>query len=122
MQEAPEISAGANRLEDLFRSMVDRAGAKLVFGEPVSVDGKTILPVARIRYGFGGGSGRKENGQQRGGGGGGGLIAKPVGVVEISQSQTRFLPIASHWELIAAIALGVCLGLLAIPKRVGKAE
>ena len=64
----------------------------------------------------GGGSGRKANGDQQGTGGGGGLVAKPVGVVEITQSQTRFVPITPHWTLVAAVAFGVCLGILAFPK------
>jgi len=105
-----------NRLEEVFKSIVEHASAKLVYGEPVSVGGKTILPVAKIRYGFGSGSGRKANGDQQGTGGGGGLVAKPVGVVEITQSQTRFVPITPHWTLVAAVAFGVCLGILAFPK------
>ena len=103
-----------NRLEEVFKSIVDHAGTKIIFGEPVTVEGKTILPVGRVRYGFGGGSGRKGNGEQHGGGGGGGLVAKPVGVVEITQSETRFIPISSKWSLIAVFGLGVCLGFLAV--------
>lgn len=110
-----ETPLAVNRLEEVFKSIVDHAGTKIIFGEPVTVEGKTILPVGRVRYGFGGGSGRKGNGEQHGGGGGGGLVAKPVGVVEITQSETRFIPISSNWSLIAAVALGVSLGLLIVP-------
>lgn len=115
MQERVETPVAVDRLEEIFKSIVDHAGTKTVFGELVVVGGKTILPVAKVRYGFGGGSGRKGNGEQQGGGGGGGLVAKPVGVVEITQSETRFIPISSKWSLIAAVALGVCLGLLIVP-------
>ena len=111
MPEAMETPIPLNRLEEIFRSIVDRAGTKTVFGEPVVVGGKTILPVAKVRYGFGGG--RKGSGEQQGGGGG--MVAKPVGVVEITQSETRFIPISSKWSLIAAVALGACLGLLVVP-------
>ena len=83
MQETMETPVAVNRLEEVFKSIVDHAGTKTVFGEPVTLEGKTILPVAKVRYGFGGGSGRK-GGEQHGGGGGGGLVAKPVGVVEIT--------------------------------------
>lgn len=115
MQERMETPVAVDRLEEVFKSIVDHAGTKIIFGEPVTVEGKTILPIGRVRYGFGGGSGRKGNGEQHGGGGGGGLVAKPVGVVEITQSETRFIPISSKWSLIAAVALGVCLGLLIVP-------
>jgi uncharacterized spore protein YtfJ len=115
MQETREKSVSTNPFEQVFRSIVDHAGAKMVFGEPVSVGGKTIVPVAKIRYGFGGGSGAKGNGDQHGGGGGGGLVAKPVGVIEISQSETRFIPITSNWMLIAAVALGAVLGFPVVP-------
>jgi uncharacterized spore protein YtfJ len=114
MQEQMEAPVFVSRLEDIFRSIIDHAGAKTVFAEPVSVDGKTVIPVAKIRYGFGGGSGQKENREQQGGGGGGGMVAKPVGVVEITQSQTRFIPIRSDWHFLAAFAIGICLGMLAV--------
>jgi uncharacterized spore protein YtfJ len=116
--ETMEISTAVNRLEEVFRSMVDHASAKTVYGEPVILQDKTILPVAKIRYGFGRGSGRNADTEHHGGGGGGGLFAKPLGVIEITQSQTRFIPISSGWTLVAAIALGVCMGWLAAPKRV----
>ncbi len=95
MQERIETPIGINRFEEAFKSIVEHVGTKIIFGEPVTVEGKTILPVGRVRYGFGGGSGRKGNGEQHGSGGGGGLVAKPVGVVEITQSETRFIPISS---------------------------
>jgi uncharacterized spore protein YtfJ len=105
-----------NSFEEVFKSVIEHADAHTVYGEAVSVGGKTILPVALIRYGFGGGSGGKANDGQQGGGGGGGLISKPLGIVEITQSKTRFIPITSNWTMLAAVALGVCLGWLAVPK------
>ena len=95
---------------EVFKSIVEHAGAKAVYGEPVSVNGKTVLPVATIRYGFGGGSVGRDDGHY---GGGGGLVAKPLGVVEITQSQTRFIPIYSTWTLLVAVGVGVYIGFLA---------
>ena len=105
------------QLGEVFKSIIEYAGAKTVYGEPVSVEGKTILPVATIRYGFGGSSGGKGNTWEHGGGGGGGLVAKPLGVVEITQSQTRFIPIVSSRALVIAVGVGVCLGFLAGSRR-----
>lgn len=114
----PPVTAGSKtQLDEVFRSIIEHAGAKTVYGEPVSVDGKTVLPVAQIRYGFGGSSGGKGSNWQHAGGGGGGLIAKPLGVVEITQSQTRFIPIPSSWMLLSAVCFGVCLGFWAGSRR-----
>lgn len=113
--EAPVRIGTQNPIEEMLKSIVQHAGAQLVFGEPVSANGKTILPVARLQYGFGGGSGSRRDGGQHAGGGGR-LVSKPVGVFEITQSQTRFVPITSNWTLLAAIAVGICLGWLAVPR------
>ena len=104
---------GASPFEQVFRSVIDHASAKLVYGEPFSVGGKTILPVARIRYGFGGGSGGSPDRQRHGGGGGGGLVSHPVGVVEVTAAQTRFIPINPVGTTIAGIGVGICIGCLA---------
>jgi uncharacterized spore protein YtfJ len=119
MQDTLDTAAmgGQMPFKEIFDAIVERAGAKIVYGEPVSAEGKTILPIAKIRFGFGGGTGRRRDNPQHGGGGGGGLVAQPVGVVEITQSQTRFIPIQSGWTFLAAIALGVGVGLLALPRR-----
>jgi uncharacterized spore protein YtfJ len=94
--------------------VIEHASAKLVYGEPVQVGLKTVLPVARIRYGFGSGSGGGGIGSthEEGAGGGGGLTAKPLGVVEISESRTRSIPVYSSWAVLAALGIGVTLGLL----------
>lgn len=84
------------RLEDMFKAiedMRDRASVNAVYGEPVEVNEKTIIPVADIKYGFGLGYGEgpakeaepdepTEAGQ--GGGAGGGIAARPVAVLEIT--------------------------------------
>ena len=103
--------------DELYAQAAALAGSKhgSVRAETVrtlSVEGKTVLPVATVRYGFGGSSGGKGNNWQHGGGGGGGLVAKPLGVVEITQSQTRFIPIFSSRALVIAVGVGVCLGSL----------
>jgi len=99
------------------------ASVKTVYGEPVVVDGKTIIPVAKVAYGFGGGTGPKrhapggEKGKQpiateAGEGAGGGVAAKPVGIVEISGQETRFLPFGQTKKLAIAAAIGSGLGIV----------
>jgi uncharacterized spore protein YtfJ len=116
--ETPHATETLMPFEEVFRSIIEHVGAKTVYGEPISTQGKTIVPVAKVRYGFGGGSGRNDR-EKHGGGGGGGLLARPVGVVEVTQADTRFIPITSNWPLVGAIALGVGLGMWVF-QRIGR--
>ena len=110
-------------IELIPASLSTTAHVKTIFGEPVEAHGRTIIPVARVQYGFGAGSGggsmgaRAENERQRqgeGGGGGGGVLCLPLGVIEISQTETRFLPIRrnSRRHLAGAAFAGFVLAWL----------
>jgi uncharacterized spore protein YtfJ len=47
-----------------------------------------------------------------GGGGGGGVRAVPLGVIEVSDQPTRFVPITDRKKLTGAILAGIGLGIL----------
>jgi uncharacterized spore protein YtfJ len=107
----------------MFDTLVERIGdiqakatVRTVFGEPMEIRGRTIIPVARVRFGFGMGMGRgKREGDKEhdgdhhrapGGGGGGGAVIRPLAVVEVSESQTKVTPIVDVTRIsLAAIAL-----------------
>ena len=112
-------------VDSFVERMAERIGAKAtvkaVFGDPIERDGITIIPVAKVRYGFGGGAGRgpvavgpgpettetgfefpaaggeaiSEGGRTAGSGagGGGGMTAEPVGYLEIGPDGASFIPI-----------------------------
>jgi uncharacterized spore protein YtfJ len=112
----------------MIRSIGEKisAGAtvKSVYGEPVTVGERTIIPVARVSYGFGagGGSHNQDGGEPHrgggaGGGGGGGAWTSPCGVVEITPQSTRFLPIHNGRALAFAAAIGFVLGALISRRR-----
>jgi len=86
-------------LQSLKESILSQASVKAIYGEPISAHGKTVLPVAKIMYGYGAGAGTGGVGDAsargEGGGGGGGVRAVPVGVIEISDQQTSFVPITT---------------------------
>ena len=48
-------------IQGLFKNISERvqstASVKAIYGEPISAEGKTIIPVARVAYGFGAGVG-----------------------------------------------------------------
>jgi uncharacterized spore protein YtfJ len=91
------------------------ASVKTVYGEPMVIDGKTVIPVAKVAYAFGSGNGKKEKGErqtaEQGEGAGGGLSAKPIGVVEISGKETKFVPIGTTKKLAIAGLVGSAVGL-----------
>jgi len=101
---------------DLLQKMGDTLGStatvKSVFGEPIHVNGKTVVPVAKVAYGFGGGAGTGKSGTQpdrqgEGGGGGGGVRAFPAGALEITEGRTRFVPFIDPAWIGAAFTVGV---------------
>ena len=65
---------------------------KTVVGDPISVEGNTIIPLIAIGFGFGGGGGSgggkdKAEGAASGSGGGGGV--KPIGVIVVSSEGVK---------------------------------
>jgi len=101
-------------LQSLKESIVGQVGAKAIYGEPIAANGKTVIPVAKIMYGYGAGAGTGGMGDStargEGGGGGGGVRAVPVGVIEISDQETRFVPITDRKKLIGAVLAGIGFG------------
>jgi uncharacterized spore protein YtfJ len=102
-------------LQSLKESILSQANVKAIYGEPIAAHGKTVIPVAKIMYGYGAGVGTggvgTSSARGEGGGGGGGARAIPVGVVEISDQQTRFVPITDRKRLAGAVLAGVGLGI-----------
>ena len=116
---AEAVKAGRpNAIEGFVERIAERLGGKAsvrsVFGDPVERDGLTIIPVAKVRYGFGGGAGRgpvavgpgrsgegspfsegDEGGTApgMGTGGGGAVTADPIGYLEIGPQGAAFRPI-----------------------------
>lgn len=90
---------------------------KTVIGEPITVEGNTLIPLVSIGFGFGagGGSGKgddpmKSEGNGAGTGGGGGI--KPVAIIIINKDGVRVEPIkggaSAAFEKIGE-TLGKCL-------------
>ena len=102
-------------LQSLKESILGQASVKTIYGEPISAHGKTIIPVAKIMYGYGAGAGTGGVGDTsargEGGGGGGGVRAGPVGVIEVSDQQTRFVPITDRKKLTGAMLAGIVFGI-----------
>ncbi len=81
-------------LEDILRAitgeMQKSMSAKTVVGDPVTFEGKTIVPLVSVGMGFGAGTGSgKTPDEAAGGGGGGGMAMRPVAVVVIDENGVR---------------------------------
>ena len=104
-------------LQEILKNISGRlegsADVKRVFGEPMVVDGMTIIPVAKVRYGFGGGfgEGKGDDDAGQGGGGGGGVEVAAIGILEVTPEGTRYTSFEDRSRLIKA---GFALGLIAM--------
>src|ERR1700729_499925 len=102
-------------LQSLKENILGQAGVKTIYGEPITAQGRTVIPVAKLTYGYGGGAGTggvgNSSAQGEGGGGGAGVRAIPVGVIEVSDQQTRIIPITSRKKLAGAALAGMFLGI-----------
>jgi uncharacterized spore protein YtfJ len=106
------------KTKDLIQQLSDKfssdANVKSVYGDPIETQNKTIIPVAKIAYGLGAGGaqGMEEKEKGEAGGGGGGVSNKPVGVLEITKEDTRFVPVDDWKQKVQWIGVGALLGLL----------
>ena len=105
----------AGGLKGLLDGLV---GARLCYGEPVVTEGRTVIPVARVRVAGGGGWGGDADGAD-GGGGGGFLEASPQGFIEFDDAGARYHPIPDPERLgrtvraVAGAAATLAAGLAA---------
>ena len=80
-------------LQKRFSDMQTKVGARTVYGEPIEIDGRKVIPVASVRYAFGmgGGMGPKPEEAEApgGGGGGGGMRVRPVALIEVADGKVK---------------------------------
>ncbi|MCB5286592.1 MAG: hypothetical protein LHW64_02160 [Candidatus Cloacimonetes bacterium] len=112
------------KLDSIFQQIRDLiqkgGGVKFSFGDPSRVGDMSIIPVARVSFGFGGGGGKAANSKKKkqnenvekeaepksdddaqfGGGGGGGIKTDPVGIYAIKGDRVRFYPIVTVHEIV----------------------
>ncbi|WP_396612458.1 GerW family sporulation protein [Haloferax sp. S1W] len=122
--DVPPTETGAHEIDiettdrELLSSLesITQTDARTVYGDPVTVGEKTVIPVARVAFGMGmgGGSGTDESGADggEGFGGGGGAQATPLGVVEVTPDETTFIRFADRGRLARILAVGIAIGLL----------
>ncbi|MGD8966048.1 MAG: spore germination protein GerW family protein [Anaerolineae bacterium] len=111
------MEAEVQRLLDTLADLREKANVNACFGEPVMVEGRTIIPMARVGYGLGMGVGQgpavegeegiAEKMDTGGGGGGGGMAASPLGIIEVTSKGTRIEPVIDKQKVaIASMLVG----------------
>jgi len=84
-----------NAADRFMGTMAEKLGAvaraSTVFSEAIEREGITVIPVAKARWGFGGGVGHRKD--EDGAGGGGAVQVTPVGFIEIKDGEADFRPI-----------------------------
>ncbi|MDY4168198.1 MULTISPECIES: GerW family sporulation protein [Eubacteriales] len=81
---------------DKIREMV---GSNTIIGEPITLEGTTILPVSKVTFGFASGGsdfGAKTTKELFGGGSGAGVSVTPVAFLVIKDGNVRTIQLADH--------------------------
>ena len=77
-------------IDDLFGKAIGEIermlNTKTVVGEPITVEGNTLIPLISVGFGFGVGAGGGTNAKQGTGGGGG---VKPIALIIINKGGVR---------------------------------
>ena len=100
---------GIENLFDKAVSEIERMlSSKTVVGDPIEIEGNTLIPLVNVGFGFGVGSGEgteSEKGSGHGGGTGGGGGVKPVALIVINDEGVHVESIksgaASAFEKVA---------------------
>ena len=104
-------------VERLAHMINVHANAKQVYGDPIERDGVTIIPVAKVQWGFGGGG--LGAGVLERSGAGGGVRATPAGFIEIRGGDVQFVPFRDASDvgiLLGAALAGIAIGMI-VAKR-----
>lgn len=94
-------------LQTIGERLQSAATVKCVYGDPITSGDRTVIPVARVKFGFGAGGGKFT-----GSGGGGGVRADPAGMVEVTPAGSTFIPFRDYRPFAIAFAMGVAAGML----------
>jgi uncharacterized spore protein YtfJ len=103
----------SGRVVERVAERLASADARTIYGSPIERGGVTVIPVARVRYGFGGGAGRKQSLGEEGTGAGGGVVVTPVGFIEMRDGRVKFRRIRTTSPALTALGIGLGVWLAA---------
>ncbi len=108
-------------LDSMLENARDTITVKRVYGEPVHEDGVLLIPAAKVRGGFGGGSGEGPEQKGKGVGGGFGVTARPVGMFVVKEGQVTWVPAVDVNRIVLVAGLVAMAALCAVGRPLAKA-
>jgi hypothetical protein len=99
-------------VHDVLEEAKDTLQVKRVFGEPFDRNGLTLIPVAKVLGGAGGGDDERGEGKQAGGGFG--LAARPVGVFAVHGEKVEWRPAVDVNPIVLGGQIVALAGLLTL--------
>lgn len=123
-------------LKQIVNKLKQFGGVELSFGNPQTLNDLTIIPVAKVAYGFGGGSGSSSKKKKKakthhiddtseemietaleekpkpddfGIGGGGGMKTSPIGIFVLKKDKVRFYPVLSVTDIVIVSTIFIFL-------------
>ena len=110
-------------IRSIFNKFAGEKDVSLVYGEPIELGNKKVLPVAKLNYYIGGGGGYSGESTSesvaQGEGGGGYISVKPLGVYEITSESVKFKPV-KDLKFILSVLTVLTLGLAFLMKKSSK--
>ena len=99
-----------DKVKDLVRTSLDKvkelSDADTIIGDPIKLDGVTIIPVSKVSYGFAAGGSdlpSKTSSELFGGGTGGGVTIQPIAFIVVANGDVKLLQINQDKSSTGAI-------------------
>lgn len=82
-----------NFIDTLLEKMKTTIKTESVVGDPIAVGDITILPIAKVTFGFGAGGEDLDKNKGFGGGSGGGATITPIGFLIVKNGEVNLVPV-----------------------------
>lgn len=99
-----------DKVKDLVKTSLDKvkelSDADTIIGDPIKLDGVTIIPVSKVSYGFAAGGSdlpSKSSSELFGGGTGGGVTIQPIAFIVVANGDVKLLQINQDKSSAGAI-------------------
>jgi uncharacterized spore protein YtfJ len=97
-------------LQQVAQDLKEFARTETIFGEPMEIQGNTVIPVCKLGIGYGGGGGEgegeggeKAGGKGSGGGGGGAVKLDPAALVIVKDGEVSVVGIQTKESRLTKI-------------------
>ena len=101
-------------VQDVLKQMAEDikrfTKTETIFGDPIEVQGNTIIPICKVAIGYGGGGGEGEGpaeakltGKGAGAGGGAGLKIEPAALIVAKDGKISIVPIGGRESKVGSL-------------------